>query len=277
MERLISQIFSTCPQLSSSARLVIAPHRRLHSLSFQTLPISRGAALELRGAFHRRHLRGSEHLSHSKLRRSKTQPCAPSEIVCPQLKLTTCIDKESICESETLCKRISSEEFSSDECRVEYSEVDFKALAEPDEKHWSCARCISDVHTATTSRNACDNQVSAVVECNVLWIHCHGLFASREVATFDLPRLVEDWGLFYDQKTKLLNLRGILRLRLDRCQLAIVTRCSGGAVDTTSKEDECPGVGTAFLLAGARHDICSLWPVLRLSALLVIQRFFEHL
>jgi hypothetical protein len=56
-----------------------------------------------------------------------------------------------------------------------------------------------------------------------------------------------------------------------------VVSCSGAVGRADSTCDDSFSIGTSFVLAGARHVICSLWPVSKVASALIGRRFYENL
>jgi CHAT domain-containing protein len=123
--------------------------------------------------------------------------------------------------------------------------------------------------------------------CDVLHFSCHGTFAAGSgspAASTNTSQVLDSSGLLFDGgavpgtrstlESKLLSMVDIWSLRVADCRLACVAACSG---DTSSQTDECLSVGTEFLVAGARHVVCTMWLVQQVSAVLVMSRFFLNL
>jgi tetratricopeptide (TPR) repeat protein len=126
--------------------------------------------------------------------------------------------------------------------------------------------------------------------CDILHLNCHGTFSAGGgslAASLNPSKVLELSGLRFEGKavpgvksnlkSTLLSMVDIWSLRLANCRLACVVACSGGVVNTRSHSDECLSVGTAFLVAGAQHVVCTLWPVEQVSAVLVMSRFYLNL
>jgi CHAT domain-containing protein len=123
---------------------------------------------------------------------------------------------------------------------------------------------------------------------DILHLSCHGMFPGGGVARaalLDPSQVLESSGLLFDSDetqntippSKLLSMVDIWSLQLAHCRLACVVSCSGGVVNTRSQSDECLSIGTAFLVAGARHVVCTLWPVNQVAAVLVMSRFYQNM
>lgn len=74
-----------------------------------------------------------------------------------------------------------------------------------------------------------------------------------------------------------LSLREIYSLPLRRCRLATLSACETGMSDVAHFEDEYVGLPGAFLYAGSRAVVCSLWVVNDLSTTLLMVKFYETL
>ena len=64
-------------------------------------------------------------------------------------------------------------------------------------------------------------------------------------------------------------------LELNRAKLAVLSACETG-VPGVDAPDEIIGIATAFFSAGFDGVVASLWPILDVSALLLITRFYEY-
>ncbi|PXF40555.1 hypothetical protein BWQ96_09729 [Gracilariopsis chorda] len=117
--------------------------------------------------------------------------------------------------------------------------------------------------------------------CDILHLTCHGTFAGgRDTAAAHLnpSEVVNATGLSFGTGDEaLLNMADIWGMGLRNCTLATVVACSGAVVDVLSESDESLSIGTAFLVAGARNVVCTLWPVHELSAAAIMLKCYEKL
>jgi len=74
-----------------------------------------------------------------------------------------------------------------------------------------------------------------------------------------------------------LTLRKVFELRLSQCRLITLSACETGMTDPTSISDECVGLPSGFLCAGAPAVVSSLWAVNDLSTTLLMVKFYETL
>lgn len=74
-----------------------------------------------------------------------------------------------------------------------------------------------------------------------------------------------------------LTMTDITRRSLLECYLVTLSACESGLTDVTKFTDEYVGLPSAFLVAGARAVVCSLWLVDDLSTALLTIRFYENL
>jgi len=115
-------------------------------------------------------------------------------------------------------------------------------------------------------RNRNDMQ-SVLQDCECLHFNCHG--------TFNITRPMES-GLLLAHKQMLL-LRDVFSLRLPNCKLVTLSACETGLIDIDNESDECLGLPSAFLFAGAAHTVGSLWAVYDSSTTVLMVKFYELL
>ncbi|PXF43729.1 hypothetical protein BWQ96_06506 [Gracilariopsis chorda] len=117
--------------------------------------------------------------------------------------------------------------------------------------------------------------------CDILHLTCHDIFAGGQgaiAAHLNLSEVLNTTGLSFGTGDEaLLNMADIWGMGLRNCTLAILVACSGAAVDVFSRSDESLSIGTAFLVAGARNVVCTLWPVHELSAAAIMSKCYEKL
>jgi CHAT domain-containing protein len=109
-----------------------------------------------------------------------------------------------------------------------------------------------------------DAVLSALADCG--WAHfaCHAI--SDPLSPSD-SRL-----LLYDRS---LAVRDISKLRLQNAELAFLSACST-ARGSAQLADEAIHIASAFQLAGYRHVVGTLWPVLDATAARLTQGFYER-
>jgi len=115
-------------------------------------------------------------------------------------------------------------------------------------------------------RNRTDMQ-SVLQDCECLHFNCHG--------TFNITRPMES-GLLLAHKQMLL-LRDVFSLRLPNCKLVTLSACETGLIGIDNVSDECLGLPSAFLFAGAAHTVGSLWSVYDSSTTVLMVKFYELL
>jgi CHAT domain-containing protein len=74
-----------------------------------------------------------------------------------------------------------------------------------------------------------------------------------------------------------LTLLSIQSKRLSCCRLAFIMACNGAVGSEDSACDDSFSSGTSFLVADARHVICTLWPVGVVASALIGRRLYENL
>jgi len=108
---------------------------------------------------------------------------------------------------------------------------------------------------------------SVLQNCECLHFNCHG--------TFNITRPMKS-GLLLAHKQMLL-LRDVFSLRLPNCKLVTLSACETGLIDIDNESDECLGLPSAFLFAGAAHTVGSLWSVYDSSTTVLMVKFYELL
>ena len=73
-----------------------------------------------------------------------------------------------------------------------------------------------------------------------------------------------------------LTVADIARLRLDNAQLAYLSACDT-TVTSADHADEATHLAAAFQLAGYRHVVGTLWPVIDFAATRIARRVYQHL
>ena len=112
-------------------------------------------------------------------------------------------------------------------------------------------------HEQATSRN-----VLSALDVDELYFSCHGRFDSQDPSRSALFMAHDD----------VLNLPQILEMRLPKAPVVILGACETALTDHTDVLDELEGLHTAFLLAGARVVVGSLWSVSDFSTSLLLAR-----
>lgn len=75
-----------------------------------------------------------------------------------------------------------------------------------------------------------------------------------------------------------LTLSNILAdLHLPQADLVTLSACCTGVVDAFQATDECLGIATGFLLAGAKAVISSLWKVNSIASAFLLDEFYPQL
>jgi CHAT domain-containing protein len=74
-----------------------------------------------------------------------------------------------------------------------------------------------------------------------------------------------------------LTVKDIFELDLRQCRMAVLSACETGFSDIRSSTDEYVGLPSAFLFAGTRTVVSSLWAVSDLATALLMVRFYELL
>ncbi len=74
-----------------------------------------------------------------------------------------------------------------------------------------------------------------------------------------------------------LTVKDIFELDLRQCRMAVLSACETGFSDIGSSTDEYVGLPSAFLFAGTRTVVSSLWAVSDLATALLMVRFYELL
>lgn len=247
---MIRKIFDEAGITRTPKKLVIVPHRGLHKIPFSAIPIACDGETKFLGDVV-----------------SEGIWTAPNLSICKYLH-------------ERGSRRVSSE--SRDALRVVSVTSDDLDTSTPFSKSVKKAFGPKTKRVLLKGREAEPEKVLAsgdVRKCDVLNINCHGRFADvmgkGHVSRVDTDKVLNMSGLLLGGK--LLSMLDIWKMRLGRCRVACVVACSGGVVDTGSDSDQSLSVGSGFLVAGAQHTVCALWPVHQVVAVLVMLRFYENL
>lgn len=112
------------------------------------------------------------------------------------------------------------------------------------------------------------------------WLHlaCHGVWNAEDLAGSGLHMapLPEGMPPLFGQADGLVNLPALLtQLYLPKCELAVLSACESGLAKR-SAADEPLSLPLAFLLAGARQVVASLWRVRDDSTLLLMREFYRR-
>jgi CHAT domain-containing protein len=110
-------------------------------------------------------------------------------------------------------------------------------------------------------------------EVNLLSFSCHGRYDNRDPYRSYLE--VEESGDGFDHNTGLTAKVVMTRLSLDNCRLAILSACESGIPDL-HESGEMTGLPNAFLVAGAKTVIASLWPVDDAATYILIRHFMKE-
>jgi hypothetical protein len=125
-----------------------------------------------------------------------------------------------------------------------------------------------------------------VEDSDVLHFTAHGWPAVRDTARYNPSHALVDAGLLLhhgggkptsEDQGELLTLLSIQGKRLSRCRLAFIMACDGAVGREDSACDDSFSIGTSFIVAGARHVVCILWPVKPVASILIGRRFYENL
>ncbi|MBW4661051.1 MAG: tetratricopeptide repeat protein [Drouetiella hepatica Uher 2000/2452] len=113
---------------------------------------------------------------------------------------------------------------------------------------------------------AIESVLTALPDCNILHLSCHGIANLDEPLTSGLA-----------MSDGLLTLRDLLDLKLSEqggIRLAILSACETGLAGTENA-DEAISLPTGLLQAGVAGVVASLWSVSDLSTMLLLVRFYD--
>jgi CHAT domain-containing protein len=115
--------------------------------------------------------------------------------------------------------------------------------------------------------------IDAAPEANLVSFSCHGLYDSRDPYRSHLEVEASHEGK--DCGAGLTAKVVMSRLSLDNCRLAILSACESGVPDL-HQSGEMTGLPNAFLVAGAKTVIASLWPVNDAATYILIRKFMSE-
>jgi hypothetical protein len=267
----INEIFYGVSNGSVPDRLIIVPHRGLHKVPFSAVPICSSSNVGA-GYFSSPSATDGDDILLGDLTKGGMWT-APSLSIAARLRGRNVRHKLVTSSSvvAVTCPRLPTE--SQLQKVIENKFVDLNDAG---------PTMFEDIYACpATIKTSLDVRMS-----DILHISCHGIFAGNggsQAAYLNPSQVLGESGLLFDadetQNTippsKLLSTVDIWSLQPAQCRLACVVSCSGGVVNTRSQSDECLSIGTAFLVAGARHVVCTLWPVSQVAAVLVMSRFYQ--
>lgn len=115
-----------------------------------------------------------------------------------------------------------------------------------------------------TSENASIENVCAIIgDYNVIHFACHGYFQQRSP-------LASSLGLFNGELTAA-SIQQSVRLKAD---IVTLSACETG-INHLAHGDEIIGLTRAFLIAGARSLLVSLWSIVEIPTVLFMERFYQ--
>ena len=126
--------------------------------------------------------------------------------------------------------------------------------------------CVLSGEDATTQALRNTVYPSSLQSAHYIHFACHGYFDIATPLTSHLK--LADSPLF---------LREILALNLSQCHLVVLSACETGLTDFIDISDECIGLASGFICAGASSVVNSLWTVNDLSSTLFMIKFYENL
>ncbi|MGY4281204.1 tetratricopeptide (TPR) repeat protein [Bradyrhizobium sp. LM2.7] len=141
---------------------------------------------------------------------------------------------------------------------LEYANAEVDAIA--------ASRSSDTTRIATLVRDVID----AAPKANFLSFSCHGIYDNRDPYRSHLE--VEGHSDGRDRDAGLTAKLVMSRFSLDNCRLAILSACESGVPDL-HQSGEMTGLPNAFLVAGAKTVIASLWPVNDAATYILIQYF----
>ncbi|WP_228014453.1 CHAT domain-containing protein [Fortiea sp. LEGE XX443] len=130
---------------------------------------------------------------------------------------------------------------------------------------------------------------------NSQWLHfsCHGYFnfdsplksglqlanavVSKTPANSNSSRHLRVDDEKYLDLEKCLTLEDIFQLNLNNCRLVCLSACETGLIDSTNNSDEYIGLASGFISAGAANIISTLWAVSDFHTALLMIKFYENL
>ncbi|MGH2370452.1 MAG: CHAT domain-containing protein, partial [Chloroflexota bacterium] len=115
-------------------------------------------------------------------------------------------------------------------------------------------------------------------EASLLHLACHGVWDADDLARsgLRLAPLPPEVPRLFGQANGSVNILALLaQLSLPRCALAVLSACESGLAKR-SAADEPLSLPLAFLMAGARQVIASLWRVRDDSTLLLMGEFYRR-
>jgi CHAT domain-containing protein len=118
-----------------------------------------------------------------------------------------------------------------------------------------------------------DEIIEAASEANLLSFSCHGKYDSRDPYRSYLA--VDENPNGQEPGSGLTAEIAMTRLALDNCRLAILSACESGVPDL-HQSGEMTGLPNAFLVAGAKTVIASLWPVDDAATYILVHRFMQR-
>jgi tetratricopeptide (TPR) repeat protein len=115
--------------------------------------------------------------------------------------------------------------------------------------------------------------IDAAPEANLLSFSCHGIYDNRNPYRSHLKVEENSYGSNHDAG---LTAKVVMtRFSLDHCRLAILSACESGVPDL-HQSGEMTGLPNAFLVAGAKTVIASMWPVDDRATYILIRCFMRE-
>jgi CHAT domain-containing protein/tetratricopeptide (TPR) repeat protein len=117
------------------------------------------------------------------------------------------------------------------------------------------------------NQNATQTSVLSDLDADEFYFSCHGAFDTRDPMVSSL--LLEGGSQ--------LKLGDIIRASTRRSPIVVLSACETSLTDVSDNVDEFQGLHTAFLIAGARVVVGSLWSVSEFTTALLLARFHDQL
>ena len=121
----------------------------------------------------------------------------------------------------------------------------------------------------------CDNAKKSTIFKAAKDLHC---FHFSGHAEYNFTKPLESYLMLSENHPENLTLSNILAdLHLPQADLVTLSACCTGVVDAFQATDECLGIATGFLLAGAKAVISSLWKVNSIATAFLLDEFYRQL
>ena len=149
----------------------------------------------------------------------------------------------------------------------------FDALPETQEEVVRIGKTFGENATLLLNQDAAESKLKSIALEDFSHIH----LATHGVIGNDLPGLFEPALVLADERQEdgLLKASEVSRLKLD-AELTVLSACNTGNGEYFNGEG-LAGMGRAFMAAGSRNVIVSLWPVESYSTKHLMERLYEHL